>query len=74
MDGEDNLIVIRRPEYDTHDGRFMYNTAFGRQRGYQMTQLWPIRMKLNNSGQSNYMLSAHSYVDDEVPDDMAEWI
>ena len=74
VDGEDNLIVIRRPEYDTHDGRFMYNTAFGRQRGYQMTQLWPIRMKLNNSGQSNYMLSAHSYVDDEVPDDMAEWI
>jgi len=31
-------------------------------------------MKLNNSGQSNYMLSAYSYVDDEVPDEMEAWI
>mmetsp|Transcript_1879 Transcript_1879/g.2260 ORF Transcript_1879/g.2260 Transcript_1879/m.2260 type:complete len:354 (+) Transcript_1879:1312-2373(+) len=75
VEGEDDLIVIRRPEYDTHDGRFLYNTANVRQRGsYEMTQLWPIRMKLNNSGQSNYMLSAYSYVDDEVPDEMEAWI
>ena len=66
VEGEQDLIEVRRPQYDSENGSFNYENANGDQGvAYSLTQLWPIRIKLNVSGQVNVIISAHSYVDDE---------
>ena len=56
IEGEENNILLDRPRYDSHDGKFIYpRTSQGG--SYLLTQLWPIRIKLNESGQSSYIIS-----------------
>ena len=62
VEGEEEYISLQRPQYDAANGLFMYDNTDGNQsQNYTISQLWPIRMKLNDSGQSHYIISAHAY-------------
>ena len=65
IDEQNELVNVRRPEYDTQNWQFIYNNDPGANGCvFRLTQLWPIRMKLSKSGQSCYIISSQSYADD----------
>ena len=69
LDGQERLVNVRRPEYDYERGGFRYEEAEGlKANHYSLTELWPIRLKLNTSGQTNYIISTHSCVVDDDND------
>lgn len=62
--GEEVIICTPRPEYDYENGCFLYE----RQRTvstYQLTEMWPIRMKLNETGQSSLIMNTNAHVDED---------
>ena len=62
VDEEDD-ITVTRPMFDALNGTYIYSEN---QRGhYSLTELWPVRLKLNSSGQSYLLMSvAMSSCDD----------
>ena len=55
-------VRIRRPQYDTEHGQFNYNNPNEAQSltSYSLSQIWPIRMKVNSSGQIAYIISVYT--------------
>ena len=63
VEGAATYIRVRRPQYDTEHGQFNYNNPNEAQAltSYSLSQLWPIRMKVNSSGLIAYIISVHTY-------------
>ena len=66
VEGANNYIQVKRPEYDSDNGEFLYNNPQQEQAlsPYSLTQLWPVRMKITSSGQISYIISVHTYKGD----------
>ena len=61
------VVEIERPQYNGENGRFIYVNGTQADH-YSLTELWPLRMKLNRSGQSYYIISTHCYGVDNDPE------
>ena len=61
VEGEMENIKIRRPAYDSEHGIFQYNPHMAQALTYSLSQLWPVRMKIKESGQIAYILSIHTF-------------
>ena len=58
VDGETELIRINRPTYDRNNGRYLYYPPCDQSSGtYSLSQLWPVRFKINVTGNSSFILS-----------------
>ena len=56
VEGEENYVLVDKATYNYDQGRFEYPCRV--EAGtYQLTQIWPIRMKLNSTGQSSFLIS-----------------
>ena len=56
VEGEENYVLVEKATYNYDQGRFEYPCRV--EAGtYQLTQIWPIRMKLNSTGQSSFLIS-----------------
>ena len=68
VDDQEDMIEINRPRYDEVNGTYMYDDD-GDDSGYQgndtysLTQLWPIRIKINTSGLCSFILSITTFND-----------
>ena len=67
VDGQRRYVEIERLQYDGENGRFIYVNGTQADH-YSLTELWPLRMKLNRSGQSYYIISTHCYGVDNDPE------
>ena len=56
IEGEDDLIDVNRPVYNALEGQFQFRAQTGR---YTVTEFWPVRMKLKQSGNSSYIISVN---------------
>ena len=63
VEGQDEYICMRRPEYDNENGKFMYSAECSG--SYLLSEIWPVRIKLKISGQSSIIMSTYGYVDDK---------
>ena len=67
VEGENEWVDIERPEFVQETGRFDY--IHGQQSDrYQLSELWPIRIKLNHTGHSAFIISCQSYCMEEEPE------
>ena len=56
--GEDTTglpIELKRPVYDDNEGG--YHSEQGDSEIYTITQIWPLRMKINKSGRESFILN-----------------
>ena len=58
IDGRDEMVIVNRPKYNADFGEFEY--TFGNEK-YIMTQLWPIRMKVHQSGRISYIINVNCF-------------
>ena len=63
VEGKEEYIYIKRPQYDSENGKFEYPLG-DQSLTYSLSQLWPIRMKMNMSGQSAIIISSYTSSDD----------
>ena len=59
IDGEEEMLEMKRPRYN--DGRYMYETDDSGYQGsdsYSLTELWPVRIKINSTGICSVILSS----------------
>ena len=63
VEGERQNIRIKRPEYNSEHGRFEYekDPRMAQALTYSLSQLWPVRMKIMQSGQVSYILSVYTF-------------
>ena len=64
VEGQDEYICMRRPEYDNENEKFMYSAECSG--SYLLSEIWPERIKLKNSGQSSIVMCTYGYVDDKA--------
>ena len=65
IEGEDDLIDVNRPVYNALEGQFQFRAQTGR---YTVTEFWPVRMKLKQSGNSSYIISVN------IVNESEEWL
>ena len=58
---ENNVICLCRPEYNVVDGKYIYDTSLKSKDTYVISQLWPVRFKINNSGQASFIISSATF-------------
>ena len=57
IDGRDEMVIVKRPKYNADFGEFEYTNGIEK---YIVTQLWPIRMKVHQSGRVAYIINVNS--------------
>ena len=65
VEGENEKVYIPRPIYNAHEGKFDFNPCRDQTLTYQLSQFWPIRMKINASGTVSIIFSVYSFTLDE---------
>ena len=61
IEGRDETIRIRRPGYDNINGKYLCRRdVLDRNGTYSLSQVWPIRIKINKSGHIAYIISVNS--------------
>ena len=63
VEGKEEYIYIKRPQYDSENGKFEYPLG-DQSLTYSLSQLWPIRMKIKMSGQSAIIISTYTSSED----------
>ena len=62
---ENNVITLRRPEYNAGEGKYNYLTGSQTSESYVISQVWPVRFKINNSGQASFIISSATFNDED---------
>jgi hypothetical protein len=61
------LVQMRKPDFDKQNGRYKYeqqeNDSGNQSESFSLTQLWPLRIKINLSGQASFIMSVATYND-----------
>ena len=58
IDGREQFVKVKRPTYDADFGAFEY---LYENEKYTLTELWPMRMKVNESGRIAYIISVKTF-------------
>ena len=73
VEGKDELVVVTRPDFDGENGKFDYfNMKNSSVQDPELTvsEIWPIQMKLNKSGQCAITMSSYCYSANDDNDDI----
>lgn len=63
----DEVVEVRRPVYDEVEGIYIFqNDSCNQDETYTMSQIWPVRIKINNSGQSSFILNVTTFKNDRL--------
>ena len=57
IDGKSQVIYVDRPQFDTIEGKYQMPVGRTDSDMYQLSELWPIRLKLNNNGKTSIIFS-----------------
>ena len=57
IDGKSQVIYVDRPQFDTIEGKYQMPVGRPDSDMYQLSELWPIRLKLNNNGKTSIIFS-----------------
>ena len=58
IDGREQFVKVKRPTYNADLGAFEYSYE---NENYTLTELWPMRMKINESGRIAYIISVKMF-------------